>query len=198
MASIGKARVPSEGELKRLFTLARTGQHGKRNFALLQFSFRLGMRAGELAALRIRDCVDDQETIRDELSLKAAMCKGGKPRELFLTNHQVRSALKNYLDDRRKREGMLFNVDAPLFESQKGNGFSPNTMQQLFHRLFATAGVDGARSHSGRRYFATELISKGVDIKSVSVLMGHSSVQMTAQYADSNPQKLRRILADMI
>ena len=53
------------------------------------------------------------------------------------------------------------------------------------------------RSHSGRRWFATELISKGVDLKAVSVLMGHSSVAMTAQYAEDNPQRLRRIAAEL-
>jgi integrase/recombinase XerD len=70
-------------------------------------------------------------------------------------------------------------------------------MQQLFHRLYKAAGVSGARSHSGRRWFATELISKGIDIKSVSVLMGHSSVAMTARYAEDNPQRLRRIAAEL-
>jgi site-specific recombinase XerD len=42
------------------------------------------------------------------------------------------------------------------------------------------------------------LISKGVDLKAVSVLMGHSSVSMTAQYAENNPQRLRRIVAEML
>jgi integrase/recombinase XerD len=92
---------------------------------------------------------------------------------------------------------LQFDARGPLFVSQKGGAFTPNTIQQLLHRLHARAGIIGGRSHSGRRWFATELISKGVDIKVVSVLMGHSSVAMTAQYAEDNPQRLRRIAANL-
>jgi integrase/recombinase XerD len=42
------------------------------------------------------------------------------------------------------------------------------------------------------------LISKGVDLKAVSTLMGHRSISMTAQYAEDNPQRLRRIAAEML
>ena len=198
MAAIGKARVPNDAELKRLTTVSKAGPHGKRNLALIQFSFRLGLRAKEMAGLSVQDVMDDQGRMREDVTLSADITKGAKPRTLFLTHPQVRTALKEYLDDRREREGILFNRLAPLFKSQKCSRFSPNTMQQLFHRLHHAAGLDGARSHSGRRWFATELISKGVDLKAVSVLMGHSSVSMTAQYAEDNPQRLRRIVADML
>jgi len=150
-----------------------------------------------MAALSVRDVLDLDGQLRDDVSLTASMTKGGRPRTQYLTNPHVRSALKDYLDDRRNREGILFNHEAALFRSQKGRKFSPNTMQQLFHRLYRAAGVVGARSHSGRRWFATELISKGIDLKSVSVLMGHSSIAMTARYAEDNPQRLRRIAAEL-
>ncbi|MBR7559538.1 site-specific integrase, partial [Mycobacterium tuberculosis] len=88
------------------------------------------------------------------------------------------------LDERRKEEGILFNQEAALFKSQKGSAFTPNTMQQLFHRLYDLARLPGASSHSGRRTFATNLIERGVDIKAVSTLMGHSSIAMTAQYVE--------------
>lgn len=198
MKPLGKARVPTEQEFKRLAALSKTSLHGKRNFALIQFSFRLGLRACEMSGLRVRDVLDDQDRLREDVMLSANVTKGAKPRTLFLTNPVVRSALKDYLDDRREREGILFNLDAPLFKSGKGSKFSPNTMQQLFHRLHAAAGLDGGRSHSGRRWFATELIAKGCDLKSVSVLMGHASIAMTARYAEDNPQRLRRIVAEML
>jgi len=66
-------------------------------------------------------------------------------------------------------------------------------MQMLFKRMYCWAGFDHASSHSGRRTFATSLIERGVDIKAVSSLMGHSSVAMTARYVDDNPIRLRRI-----
>lgn len=197
MPSLGKARVPTDAELKRLFGVTRAGKHAKRNAAMLAVSYRLGFRAKEIAALRIKNVLGDSGQLREECALSWPMTKGGKPRVAYLTNPFVTKALRDYLDERHEREGIIFNIEAALFRSQKGGAFSPNSMQQLLRRLHDRAGIIGGRSHSGRRWFATELISKGVDLKSVSVLMGHSSIAMTAEYAEDNPQRLRRIAAEL-
>lgn len=198
MPQLGKARVPTEGELRRLFSVTKAGQHARRNAAMLAVSYRLGLRAKEIAALKVKHVLDENGRLREECGLSSVMTKGGKPRIAYLTHPAVRQALKDYLDERREQEGILFNAESALFKSQKGGSFSPNSLQQLLRRLHDRAGILGGRSHSGRRWFATELISKGVDLKSVSVLMGHASVAMTARYAEDNPQRLRRIVAEML
>lgn len=197
MTGLGKATVPTDTELKRLVAITKSTHHSKRNAALVAVSYRLGFRAKEVAALSIKDVLNDRYQIRDECLLHTSMTKGGRARVAYLSNVGLRQSLISYLDDRRSEEGMLFNLEAPLFLSQKGGYFTPNTMQQLLGHLHQQAGIQNGRSHSGRRWFATELISKGVDIKSVSVLMGHSSVSMTAQYVQDNPQRLRRIAAEL-
>lgn len=198
MSRIGKARVPTDGELKRLFNIVKVGKHSRRNAAMLSISYRLGFRAKEIASLKVKDVLDEQGRLREECSLTSAMTKGGKPRIAYLTNPVVRQSIKEYLDERRTQEGILFNVGSALFKSQKGSNFSPNTLQQLLRHLHDLAGIVGGRSHSGRRWFATELISRGTDIKAVSVLMGHSSIAMTARYAEDNPQRLRLIVANLV
>src|SRR4051812_6076828 len=110
MAARGKARVPSESELKRLFSVARNGLHGLRNGAVLAVSYRLGLRAKEISALRIADVVDAQGNLRDECALSAAATKGGRPRIAYLSNPALRWALKAYLDGRRKAEGLQFDL----------------------------------------------------------------------------------------
>lgn len=197
MPALGKARVPTESELKRLFGVVKVGNHARRNVAMLVASYKLGLRSKEIAALCVKDVLDGDGRLREECSLLASMTKGGKPRVAYLTNAIVKQALRDYLGDRREREDILFNVEAPLFRSQKGGAFSPNSMQQLLRRLHDRAGIVGGRSHSGRRWFATELISKGIDLKAVSVLMGHAGVGITATYAADNPQRLRRIAAEL-
>lgn len=117
---------------------------------------------------------------------------------VYQSNALVKRDIALYLDARRTDEEKLFNSDAAFFKSMKGNGVSPNTMQQLLARRHARVGIQGGRSHSGKRWFATELIAKRVDLKAVSVLMGHSLFAMTAQFAEDNPQRLRRIAADLV
>jgi integrase/recombinase XerD len=68
--------------------------------------------------------------------------------------------------------------------------FSANTMTQLFLNIYRAAGFKNASSHSGRRTFITELASKGVSVRVLAELAGHSSIQTTQGYIDVNPQQM--------
>lgn len=193
----GQAKVLSERELNRVINLVRQQRHAKRNVALLYFSFGLGLRAKEMAALKLKHVLDSDGYILDEINLTGSMTKGNKQRHVYLTNPKVITAICDFIEERKETDGALFNFEAPLFKSQKGSSFTPNTLQQLFHRMFSDAKLQGASSHSGRRTFATTLIEKGVDIKAVSTLMGHSGVSMTAQYVFNNPIRLKQICAEV-
>jgi len=193
----GQAKVLSDAEFRRVVNMVKKKTHAKRNIALLYCSFGLGLRAKEMAALKVKHVLGADGALLEEINLESHMTKGRKQRYVYLTNSRVVDAFSEYLTDRQKREGILFNVEAPLFPSQKGNGFSPNTLQQLFRRMYHAVRLQGASSHSGRRTFATTLIEKGIDIKAVSTLMGHSSIAMTAQYVEDNPVRLKQICTDL-
>lgn len=193
----GQAKVLSETEFKRVANVASKKAHAKRNIALLYCSFGLGLRAKEMAALKIEHVLGNDGSMLEEINLDSSMTKGRKQRHVYLTNPKVIESFSEYVEERRKGDGDLFSYDAPLFRSQRGSSFTPNTLQQLFHRMYAAARVQGASSHSGRRSFATTLIEKGVDIKAISTLMGHSSIAMTARYVEDNPVRLKQIAANL-
>lgn len=193
----GSAKVLSDRELSRVVNVVKKKAHAKRNVALLYCSFGLGLRAKEMAALKVKHVFGVDGDMLEEINLTGAMTKGSKQRHAYLTNPKVVGAIRDFITDRQKREGILFNLEAPLFKSQKGGSFSPNSLQQLFHRMYLDAKLQGASSHSGRRTFATTLIEKGVDIKAVSTLLGHASVTMTAKYIQDNPVRLKQICTDL-
>jgi integrase/recombinase XerD len=193
----GKAKVLSPAEFKRVIKLVSGNAYAKRDTAMLFFSFGLGLRVKEIASLNVENVLDRKNKLLKEINLKRHMTKGEKQRHIYLTHPKVRKAVMDYLDERRKLEGDLFNYRSPLFRSQKGSRFTPNGLQQLFHRMFKDAGLVGASSHSGRRTFATCLIEKGIDIKAVSRLMGHASIAMTAEYVEDNPIRLKRIAEEI-
>ena len=186
----GKAKVLNEDELKKLYVFAGDGRHGARNICLVDFSFKLGLRAKEMSSLMISDVVDGKGHISESFYLVPENTKGTKGRTVFLTNKSVRKHLSQYLGTRKD------DNNRHLFKSQK-TSFSPNSMQMLFARLYKAADIAGAKSHSGRRTFATNLIELGVDIKSVSMLMGHSNIQTTAGYIQDNPVKLGKLVAGL-
>ena len=194
----GQAKVLTEKEITRVLNVIQTKSHSKRNTALLYLSFGLGLRAKELASLKIKHVMDCDDALTDEINLTSNMTKGKKQRYVYLTNPKVRKFIQELIDERKSKDKGLFNLEAPLFRSQKGGCFSPNTMQQLLHRVFNQAGLIGASSHSGRRTFATNLIEKGVDIKAISTLMGHSNISMTAKYVSDNPVRLKHIASRSI
>jgi integrase/recombinase XerD len=194
----GQAKVLSEREFNRAVSAAKKKAHAKRNVALLYCSFGLGLRAKEMAALRIKHVLGVDGALLEEINLTGSMTKGRKQRHVYLTNPKVVGAISDFIDERKKHDGILFHLEAPLFKSQKGSSFSPNTLQQLFHRMYDDAKLQGASSHSGRRTFATKLIENGVDIKAVSTLMGHASIAMTAKYVENNPARLKQICSDLL
>ena len=187
----GKSRVLSSQEFKRVIKMSGVGKHGERNTLLLHLSFFLGLRSKEMASLRIMDLVDSHGEVKKEVLLQRNMTKGNKQRRFYPHNEKLVKALNSYFDFRKKEK--TYHRESPLIRSQKGGFFDPNTLQQLFKRLYKNVGLDGASSHSGRRSFATRLLEQGVGIRNVQTLMGHSSIATTAIYAEDNPVLLGKI-----
>ena len=160
-------------------------------------SFALGLRVGEMAALKIGDVLDKQGRLKQEINLLPHITKGKKQRYAYLINPKARQAFQAYLDERRLLEGSAFKHGAALFRSQWGTHFSPNALQQLFSQIFKDMGFEGASSHSGRRTFASRLVAQGIDLKALSVLMGHSSISTTAEYIADDPVRLKKFCSGL-
>lgn len=192
----GQAKVLDDKELKRVLNNIagkKENRHAKRNTAIVIMSNYLGLRSKELAALKVSD-VSDTNTIKKVLRLVAAYTKGAKHRDVSLENVVVVKALQEYLTERRDQDGIAFNLDAPLFRSQKGSAFSPNAMVRVLGDIYKDAGFNDASSHTGRRSLITKLAYAGIDLNSVRQIAGHSSIATTQRYIDDNPHKIADIL----
>ena len=187
----GRAKVLSEKEHARAITLALSmDKHGKRNAALLAVSYYCGLRAKEMAGLLLSDVLTADRELKSEVTLRSATTKNSKKRMAYLVNVKLRQVLGQYLAERRNDA-----LSRPLFLSQKGGAFSPNSLQRLFSTLYQElAGIEGATSHSGRRTFATNILNGGANIKELQVLMGHSSINTTAIYVQEDPERLANLV----
>ena len=101
------------------------------------------------------------------------------------------------ISNQSKRRSRFVEPSGPLFKSQKGRFFSPNSMAHLIKRIYDDAGFRNASSHSGRKKFATTLIEQGADINCVKLLMGHSSIQTTALYFSPSPKRLPNLMSSL-
>jgi integrase/recombinase XerD len=156
----------------------------KKHLKSILVSFYAGLRAKEIAALTVGNIFDEDGAVRTQFILSAQQSKGGQTRTVYL-NQRLRKALREYGDYIR-----LADPQRPLFASQKGGHFSANTMCQLFLDIYKAIGLKDASSHSGRRTYITRLANKGVGVRLLAALAGHSHISTTQRYIDVNSEQL--------
>ena len=174
-----QARVLTDSELKRVLATVAQMKHAGRNRLTLMLSHLAGLRVGEIASLTIHDVFDSEGKVREQLRLTAEVTKGGYARVVFL-NDKLKREIKRHIDERPEDR----NANAPLLVTQQNTAFSPNTLCQLMGQLYKSAGLDGATSHSGRRWFITRLAHSGVSPKVIMTLAGHKNLTTTQRYID--------------
>jgi len=178
LGKTGSAIVLTDRQLKIcLKTILGSGNtHSYRNYLIITLSHLCGLRAKELASLKVSDVWVGGKVV-DVLRLVASYTKGNKHRDIPLTNPKVIDAIQKHIINQIEMSNQSLKPTSPLFRSQKGKFFSPNSMVRLIKTIYEDAGFSNASSHSGRRKFATTLIESGADINCVKVLMGHSSIK---------------------
>ena len=180
-----QARTLTDKQLKAVYAHCATRRHAARDRAIVAISFMAGLRAKEIATLTIENIRDEDGKIREEFVLSKEQTKGRKARRVFVSQ-KLRRELETYFRDVKLR-----GCCSALFQSQKGKAFTANTMCQLFLNIYAECGIDGASSHSGRRSLLTNLATKGVGVRVLAEIAGHSSIAITQRYLDANDEQMR-------
>lgn len=187
LKNMKQAKLLTEQEFKRLTAIIQSLRYPTRNHTAVALSFYAGLRACEISALKICDVFDADGKPKDTIYLKAAQTKGNDSGTV-LVNKRLLAQLGKYAAQYPKQ---LLKPAAPLIFSAKGGGFSPQTMVNLFQRLYKLANIAGASSHSGRRQFVTELADKGINARVIQILCRHKHLGTTQRYIDVNEFKLR-------
>jgi integrase/recombinase XerD len=179
-----QAATLTDAQVKRVLRYTATRKHSTRDATIILFSLNAGLRAKELAALRVGDVYSDDGSVRTQFTLRKEQTKGARTRTVFV-NRTLAQQLAAY-----QRCVRSTDAAAPLFQSQRGTAFSANTMCQLFLNIYHACGLTSASSHSGRRTFITQLANKGVGVRVLAALAGHSSISTTQRYIDVNDTQL--------
>ena len=181
-----QARCLNDKELNLLLLYIKTRKHAARDRAIVACTYFGGMRIGECAALKIKDVLANDGTIKLEINLTAEQTKGKYSRTVVLAD-KLRKEIQTYLQTRFDTKQLIAltyseHINKPLFNTQKSNGFSANTLTYTMTMLYKAAGLSGASSHSGRRSFLTNLSAKSVPLKVLMELAGHRQAQTTMRY----------------
>ena len=159
-----------------------------RLYALLETLYATGLRVSELIALpRAVLTTDDQV-----LTIKG---KGGRER-LVPLNETARAALAAHLDAVRADEADGKRVSLWLFPSSGGQHLTRQRLGQELKSLAIAAGIEPSRvsPHVLRHAFASHLLDRGADLRTVQQLLGHADISTTQIYTHVIEERLRRLV----
>ena len=189
-------RVLSRGEQERLIMAARLAPD-LGAFGII-FDLFTGVRLGELCGLRWENVDLEQKKFlvcetRNRLpnhddSIEASTTlqtvpttKTDNSRRVVFLLDDLAEDMKAYktLQDATAAECPGFNAGGYVFCQPNGNPYEPRAFQELFKRCAKQANIEGATVHSMRHTFATRSLEKGMDIVTLSRLLGHANPSIT-------------------
>jgi len=176
-------------QLEKLFSAPDVSKvQGLRDRAILETLFSTGMRVAELVALN-REQIKIKPSMEElELSI---IGKGGRIRTVYFSERAL-SWLKKYLETRQDKEKALFIN----YRSKKGvsRRLTPRSIEKNIKKYAIVAGIPLTTTpHVMRHSFSTDLLSQGVDIRTLQEFLGHKSIAATQIYAHVTNKRLREI-----
>ena len=187
-------KVLTEDEVRQLIEKAqeRGGPEGLRLVALLEVLYASGLRVSELVGLPMTAIMRDGRglTVRG---------KGGKDRVAPLSA-PAWAAVQAYLPHRRHfmapgREARQAQFLFPSRASEDGF-LTRQRFAQILKDLSLQAGVNPTKvsPHVLRHAFATHLLDRGADLRSVQKMLGHADIATTQIYTHVANERLRRVM----
>lgn len=173
-------------EVLRLLEVPDTGTIiGKRDRAILELMYATGMRISEVAHLKLSDVYLAEGFLR-------VFGKGGKER-IVPFNEISRDCLRDYLDLSRPA---LVKQARPeqIFVNYSGEIFSRQGLWKMIKAYGLRVGLASRLTpHVLRHSFATHLVEKGADLRSVQMLLGHSSITTTEIYTHLAKGQVKKV-----
>lgn len=174
-------------------TEAETGDPAAhRLHAMVEILYATGMRVSELVGLSLTAVARDPRVL-------VIRGKGNKER-LVPLGDPARQALRAYLDHRDRWLPRVADAvgQSPWLFPSRGDHITRHRFAQLLKELAARAGVPSAAvsPHVLRHAFATHMLARGADLRSLQRLLGHADITTTQIYTHVRDERLRQLVND--
>jgi len=154
-------------------------ERGLRDRAILETFYSTGMRISEVVSLNIED-------IDFIGGIVKVMGKGRKERVVPIGEVAI-AAIRKYLDNRKKQ-------DDALFLNKSGRRITARGTRNIVVKYIRLAGIKhGVSAHTFRHSFATHLLNRGADLRTVQELLGHANLSTTQIYTHLTTERLKSV-----
>lgn len=179
-----------EAEIVRLLDAAASltpAFAATRAVTMLEVLYATGLRVSELMGLQVTAFRRHPDTI-------LVTGKGGRER-LVPLGDTAKAAVAGWLDCRDSRPA--FMLSEMMFPADDGRAMTRQAFAALLKKLALAAGLDPVRvsPHKLRHSFATHMLNRGADLRSLQSLLGHADITTTQIYTANRPDRLAGLVA---
>lgn len=173
-------------EVDRLLaTPDKSTPRGLRDCAMLETMYATGLRVSELVSLAMKD-------INFEMGYLSVMGKGSKKRSVPMGETALETIKEYRTGSRQKLMGGKW-CDA-LFVTRRGEAMSRQSFWKIIKLHALKAGIiKDISPHSLRHSFATHLLERGADLRSVQRMLGHSDISTTQVYTHVAKARMKEV-----
>ena len=197
---LGKqAKTLNPTQIVKISEFLSTNRYGLRDQTIFYFSVKCGLRSKEISHLKWWMVMESDGSVGSYLNLPNSSSKGKSGRVVPL-NKDLKKNLEMMLDEHR-RYSDFDPKTAFIVRTERSKSTSPQSIVNMFQRWYKDLGLVGCSSHSGRRTFITETSKKissvGGSLRDIQMMVGHSSLQTTQRYIESDNECQRKVV-DML
>lgn len=169
----------NEKELIGILNLMENDIEVFSEFSILETLYSTGIRVSELCNLKKTDIDIENKIIR-------VVGKGNKLRLIPITNNLIQIFEKLIISRKSQNEF--------LFQTNRGGKLYPKYVERIVKKYLSEISEDGrVYPHLIRHTFATHLLRRGADIRSIKELLGHESLETTTVYTHVSVEHLKNI-----
>ncbi|MCX5706307.1 MAG: tyrosine recombinase XerC [Candidatus Omnitrophica bacterium] len=165
--------------IEAAFAKNEKDERGLRDRAILETFYSTGMRISELVGLSMPDI--------DFISGIIKVLGKGKKERIVPIGDVAITAIRKYLEKRKKQSEVLFL-------NKNGKRITARGVRDIVEKYLKVAGIkQGASPHTFRHSFATHLLDRGADLRTVQELLGHANLSTTQIYTHLTTEKLKKV-----
>jgi len=174
-------------EVEKLLSVPRLrADTGMRNRVIMQLMWETGMRIGEVLVLLPRDILLSEKKVTIQRG------KGQKTRVVYWRSAEL-SMLIGKWKERRPKSKLLFPTVRS--ESGKGQAIEPRSFRLQFSRYVDAAELPKwVTPHVLRHSFSTDFLNRGGNVRTLQIILGHSSLAVTEKYLHITDSDVRQAM----